>query len=72
MNDNDASLDPTRRTTLLEARANQCRFIVSEELKEAVCCGSQTTSELSSWCAYHARLVYEPRMSRQEKQRTAA
>ncbi|MBM0206842.1 hypothetical protein JNW90_30440 [Micromonospora sp. STR1s_5] len=72
MNDNELSLDLSNRTPLLEARNRQCRYIVSDDLKEAICCGNETTSDISSWCSYHRRLVYEPRVSRHEKQRIAA
>jgi hypothetical protein len=71
MNDNE--LVPTdNRTPLLEARHRQCRFIVSADLKDAICCGEPTTSDLSSWCSHHSRLVYEPRASRDGKRRMAA
>ena len=72
MNDNELALVTTNRTPLLEARNRQCRYIVSEDLKDAVCCGNQTTTDLSSWCAHHTRLVYEPRVSRGDRQRAAA
>jgi hypothetical protein len=72
MNDNELALDTRNRTSLLEVRDRQCRYLVSDDLKDAVCCGNPTTSDLSSWCAYHTRLVYEPRISRQDRQRTAA
>ena len=71
MNDNELALITSNRTPLLDARNRQCRFIVSEDLKDAVCCGNRTTTDLSSWCAFHTRLVYEPRVSRHDKQRAA-
>src|SRR3712207_1796774 len=37
MNDNELALVTSNRTPLLEARNRQCRFIVSEDLKDAVC-----------------------------------
>lgn len=40
MNDNQLTLDTRNRTALLEARERQCRFLVSEDLKDAVCCGN--------------------------------
>lgn len=51
--------DPSTRyqTPLLDARAFQCRFIVSEDTREAVCCGAPT-SGTSSWCEWHRQLVY--------------
>ena len=48
------------RTPLLEVRNRQCRFIVSESLHDAICCGAPT-SETSSWCSWHRQLVYTPR-----------
>ncbi len=72
MNDNELTLDTPNRTPLLEARNQQCRYLVSDDVKNAVCCGNPTTSDLSSWCAYHTNLVYEQRVSRQEWQQTAA
>ncbi|EIM31139.1 GcrA cell cycle regulator [Microvirga lotononidis] len=51
--------DPRQRTKLLRIRARQCRFIVSEDTRNAVCCGAPTADE-SSWCDWHRRLVYVP------------
>jgi hypothetical protein len=51
------------RTSLLNARARQCRFIVSSETREAMVCGAPT-SETSSWCSYHSQLVYLPERER--------
>jgi hypothetical protein len=48
---------PRHHTPLLEARAFQCRFIVSEDTRVAVCCGAPT-SGTSSWCEWHRQLVY--------------
>jgi hypothetical protein len=48
---------PRHHIPLLEARAFQCRFIVSEDTREAVCCGAPT-SGTSSWCEWHRQLVY--------------
>ena len=45
------------RTTLLNLRARQCRFIVSHERSEAIFCGGET-QEGSSWCPWHRQLVY--------------
>jgi hypothetical protein len=49
--------NPNLRTKLLKARGNQCRFIVSDDAREAVCCGAPTPG-LSSWCAWHQRIVF--------------
>jgi hypothetical protein len=48
---------PRTRTTLLKLRAQQCRFIVSNERSEAIFCGGETQAG-SSWCPWHRRLVY--------------
>jgi hypothetical protein len=58
------------QTTLINARARQCRFIVSDGKGEAVCCGAPT-SETSSWCAWHRQLVYMPRQSERDRRRAA-
>ena len=50
---------PQHRTRLLKRHARQCRFIMSEEVRDAICCGSPT-ADGSSWCAWHRRLVYVP------------
>jgi hypothetical protein len=50
---------PEHRTRLLKRHARQCRFIISEEVRDAICCGAPT-AEGSSWCAWHRRLVYVP------------
>jgi hypothetical protein len=52
-------LAPRQRTKLLKLGTRQCRFIVSEDLCRAVCCGAPT-HEGSSWCNWHRRLVYVP------------
>jgi hypothetical protein len=71
MNDNPAP--PARHhTPLLKIGSRRCRYIVSDTTRDAVCCGAPTTSDLSSWCAYHARLVYEPRLSAAERGRRRA
>lgn len=60
-------------TPLLAIGPRRCRFIVSEGVRDAICCGAPTNSDLSSWCSYHAGLVYEPRLSAAERaQRRAA
>ncbi len=51
------------RTSLLDVRARQCRYIVSGDFREAVCCGARTR-ENSSWCEYHRQLVYVPERDR--------
>ncbi|MDQ4136413.1 MAG: GcrA family cell cycle regulator [Pseudomonadota bacterium] len=54
---------PHHRTSLLDVRARQCRFIVSEDTRNAICCGAPT-SETSSWCEWHRQLVYMPERER--------
>jgi len=61
-----AEPSPQYQTALLEARARQCRFIVSEDLRDAVCCGAPT-SETSSWCEWHRQIVYTPRSERDRR-----
>ncbi len=54
--------EPSARyqTRFVDARARQCRFIVSDAAAdEAVCCGAPT-SETSSWCSWHRQLVFVP------------
>ena len=54
------------RTTLLAARARQCRYIMADDGGQAVCCGAPT-AELSSWCPWHERIVYTPRLTERER-----
>ena len=70
-NDNAA---PTTRhhTPLLAIGPHRCRFIVSEGTRDAICCGDATISDLSSWCAHHARIVYEPRLTAAEREQRRA
>jgi hypothetical protein len=70
VNDNN---DAARyHTPLLAIGPRRCRFIVSDGTRDAICCGDPSRSELSSWCAHHARLVFEPRLTAAERQRKAA
>jgi hypothetical protein len=59
-------------TPLLSICPRRCRFIVSDSTRDAICCGAPTISDLSSWCAVHARLVYEPRLSASEREQRRA
>jgi hypothetical protein len=52
-----AEPDPRQQTAFLKTRARQCRYIVSESAKDAICCGSPTSGD-TSWCAWHRRMVY--------------
>jgi hypothetical protein len=65
-----AEPDPRLQSPLLKVRERQCRFIVSEDAREAICCGSPTVGA-SSWCAWHWRIVYVPSPAA-EKAKTAA
>jgi hypothetical protein len=70
---NDKPAPPERHhTPLLKIGSRRCRYIVSDTTRDAVCCGAPTISDVSSWCAYHARLVYEPRLSAAERDRRRA
>jgi hypothetical protein len=51
--------DPRQRTKLLKIGTRQCRYIVSDDPRRAICCGAPT-QEGSSWCDWHRRLVYVP------------
>jgi hypothetical protein len=57
---------PKHRVPLLQVGTRQCRFIVSESVSNAVCCGAPT-AELSSWCGWHERIVYTPRLTERER-----
>ena len=70
--DRNAGPDPRHQTSLISIGPCRCRYIVSESTRDAVCCGAPTTSDLSSWCAYHTRLVYEPRLPRSEREQRRA
>jgi hypothetical protein len=61
-----AEPSPRHQTSLIAARARQCRFIVSDGTREAICCGAPT-SETSSWCAWHRQIVYTPRPSERDR-----
>jgi hypothetical protein len=62
--------EPSHRfqTPLLNVTSRQCRFIVSESTRDAICCGSPT-SETSSWCPWHEQVVFTPRLSERDRQR---
>jgi hypothetical protein len=64
--------EPSARyqTRFVDARARQCRFIVSDAAAdEAICCGA-LTSETSSWCSWHRQVVFVP--PRQDRERRQA
>jgi hypothetical protein len=41
--------DSSQQTKLLKIGTRQCRYIVSDDLRRAICCGAPTP-EGSSWC----------------------
>jgi hypothetical protein len=67
-----ADCDPRYHTALLSIGPRRCRYIVSDSTRDAICCGAPTTSDLSSWCAHHTRLVYEPRLPRSDREQRRA
>jgi hypothetical protein len=65
-----AEPSPRHQTSLIDARPRQCRFIVSDGTREAICCGAPT-SETSSWCSFHRQIVYTPRLTERDRRRAA-
>lgn len=65
-----AAPSPRHHIRLIDTRARQCRFIVSDGSGEAVCCGAPT-SETSSWCSWHRHVVFMPRLSERDRRRAA-
>ena len=61
-----AEPDPRLRTQFLKVRARQCRYIVSDDVKDAICCGAPI-SGTSSWCPWHRRIVYVPSLGSQKQ-----
>jgi hypothetical protein len=59
--------DPRHNTPLVAIGPQRCRYIVSDSTRDAICCGAPTIHELSSWCLHHALRVYEPRLTRAER-----
>ena len=57
---------PASETPLIDLRPRQCRFITSDDLRDAMCCGAPTP-ENSSWCEFHRQLVYVPRPDRMRR-----
>ncbi len=65
--------EPSARyqTRFVDARARQCRFIVSDATAdEVVCCGAPT-SETSSWCPWHRELVFVARRPERDQRKAA-
>jgi hypothetical protein len=63
-----AAPDARHNTSLIAIGPRRCRYIVSDTTRDAVCCGAPTIAETSSWCLYHALRVYEPRLTRAERE----
>lgn len=60
--DAEASVERSyRKTTLLRARRDQCRYISPKET--SVCCGKKVANPGSSWCEEHHRIVFSRRHS---------
>ncbi len=58
----DGSVRPSyRKTALLDARLDQCRYIPPEET--SLCCGKKVTNPGSSWCEVHHAIVFSRRQS---------
>lgn len=68
MHTNDNAVPSSHHVSLLDIGPRRCRFIVSDTTRDAICCGAPTTSELSSWCTHHTRLVFEPRLTAAERE----
>jgi hypothetical protein len=51
--------DAKHATSLSRLKHGQCRWIVSERPQRLLFCGAP--SERGSWCAQHARIVYQSR-----------
>jgi hypothetical protein len=49
--------DPRHRAKMLKLGSRQCRYIISDDLRSAVCCGAPT-QEGSSWCDWHRKRVF--------------
>ena len=65
--------EPSARhqTRFVDARAQQCRFIVTDAAaEETICCGVPT-SETSSWCIWHWQLVFVPRRDDRDRRKAA-
>ncbi len=65
-----AEPSPHYQTRFVEARPQQCRFIVTDATDEAVCCGAPT-SETSSWCQWHQQVVFQPSRSERDQRKAA-
>jgi hypothetical protein len=66
--DDDAEPSPRFHTPLLKVSSRQCRFIVSESTRNAICCGAPT-ADASSWCPWHQQVVFTPGLSERDRHR---
>jgi hypothetical protein len=48
-----------RGVPLIDATLDQCRFIVSDGVAPAICCGAPTIGG-GSWCPMHRSVVFTP------------
>ena len=55
----EAPPSPEYRVRLVESGAFACKFIIGDTDENALCCGAPTDGK--SWCAWHRRVVFEPR-----------
>lgn len=53
--------------SFIDAVENQCRFPLEEVGPAMMVCGSKTLSDDCSWCARHARKVFEPRVAKEAR-----
>ncbi|MEZ0167358.1 GcrA family cell cycle regulator [Microvirga sp. TS319] len=58
--------DPRHRAKMLKLGLRQCRYIVSDDLRSAVCCGAPTR-EGSSWCEWHRKRVFVPTYGKSQR-----
>jgi hypothetical protein len=58
--------EPRHRAKMLKLGSRQCRYIVSDDLRSAVCCGAPTR-EGSSWCDWHRKRVFVPTYSKGQR-----
>jgi hypothetical protein len=45
---------------LVESGTFDCKYVIGGADENAVCCGAPTDGK--SWCAYHRRIVFTPRL----------
>jgi hypothetical protein len=62
-----AKPDPRLRTELLKASARQCRYIVSDGVRDAICCGAPAVGRAELVRLTQADRLYATRSERQSK-----